>query len=349
MLIKENELKVYKANRLIEARYSLSLNEQKLVLFAASRINNFIGKDFTILRMPVVEFFRNAGLEDTSKNHSYIKNVVKGLMGKQLEIEYVNGDWELIQWVSRCKYESKNAIIEFEFSQALKPYLLELEENYRGYPLKEVMKLNSKYSIRLYELLIQWEYTTHKSLNIELEELRKKMGVLNNEYERFTDFENRVIKTAVKELNKESNIFVNYEKIKKGRSIDSIKFKFEIKNDEKKKQIEVMSKLKEAGLTLHVDEIKRVFNDNEMIFSDLELDKIYLIVYNKLVSIQPIQNCLDNAIYRYMLYYYEYTKEKAGKHAYNYYLKLVENDYAMICQLYKFGRSPESIVYGELL
>lgn len=346
---KEDELKVYKANKLIEARYNLSLNEQKLILYAASQLNNFSDKDFTTIRMPVSEFFKMACVDEKSKNHNYLKNLVKGLMGKQLEIEYLNDDWELIQWVSRCKYESEDAIIEFEFSPAMKPYLLKLEEHYRGYPLREVMQLNSKYSIRLYELLIQWEYTKHRSLTIEVEELRKKMGLLNDEYERFTDFENRVIKVAVTEINNESNIFVTYEKIKKGRRIHEIKFKFEMKKGEKIKQIEELKKLKDAGLSLHIEAIKELFNDEKLLFTDLEIDEAYMLVYNKLNNIEFIQDYLNDAIYRYMLYYYEYTKQRAGNHAYKYYLNLLENDYARICQLYKFGRSPESIVYGELL
>lgn len=345
MIKNEDELKVFKANKLIEARYNLSLNEQKLILYASSQVNNFTGEDFTILRMHVSEFLKMACLDEKSKNHTYIKSLAKGLMGKQLEVEYPNGDWELIQWVSRCKYESNNAIIEFEFSSAMKPYLLKLEKNYRGYPLKEVMQLNSKYSIRLYELLIQWEYTSHKSLNIKVEELRRKMGLTSKEYSRFSDFENRVIRAAVTELNNESNIIVTYEKIKKGRTIDEIQFKFTMKSNEITDAISSFERLKEAGLCKHIDEIKEYFNDKDLVFTDYELDNAYTIVFNKLLGVKLIEDNLQESIYSYLLYYYEYTKEKAGKHAYNYFTECLENDYANLKTILKFSGDPNEIKY----
>lgn len=347
--IDEGCIMVYKANKLIEARYSLSLNEQKLILYASSKVNNFVGDNFTILKMSVSDFFSYSNVDASSKNHNYIRQLAKGLMGKQLEIEYPNGGWELIQWVSRCKYEPNTGVIEFEFSPEMKPYLLKLEEHYRGYPLTQVMQLDSKYSIRLYELLIQWEYTNHKSLTIKVDELRKKMGLLDNEYERFDNFENRVIKTAVTELNNVSNIYVTYDKIKKGRKIDKIKFKFEIKTNKNNDQIRNLEDLKNAGLANYIDEIKEVFNDKKLIFTDLQIDRAYMIVFNKLNGIDFIQDQLNESIYRYMLYYYEFLLEKAGRHAYNYYIDLLTEDYAGIQQLYKFGRGPDSIVYGQLL
>lgn len=341
-------IKVFKANALIESRYNLNLVEQKLILYSASQVDCFTGEDFTILKIPVANFFKIIGNNEKSKNHTYIKDLAKGLMKKQLEINYPNGSWELIQWLSRCKYESEKAIIEIEFSKYMKPYLLKLEEHYRGYPLREVMQLGSKYSIRLYELLIQWEYTNHKSLTITVEELRKKMGVEETEYERFTNFEDRVIRTAVTELNNVSNIFVTYEKIKLGRKINEIKFKFSIKEKEGTEAEKEFEEYQRSGLVNYIEIIKEILNDEELAFTDLQIDKAYNAAHRKLVNIKLIQNIYMDAIGAYMLYYYEYTKDKANKRAFNYYLKALEEDYSGIISLYKFGRSPSSVKYGNL-
>lgn len=345
---KENKIKIFKTNKLIEARYNLNLVEQKLILYAASQVNCFTGEDFTILKMSVSEFFNIIGNNEKSKNHTYIKNLAKGLMSKQLEINYPNGSWEIIQWLSRCKYESKQAIIEIEFSKHLKPYLLKLEEHYKGYPLREVMQLGSKYSIRLYELLIQWEFTNHKSLTIKVDELRKKMGVEDTEYKRFTNFEDRVIRTAVTELNNVSNMFVTYEKIKLGRKINEIKFKFNIKENDESIMEKEVKELKDIGFVDYIEIIKEIFDDKDLVFTDSQINKAYILTVEKLDDIEAIQQNRDDAVGAYMLYYYEYTKDKANRKAYNYFLKSLKEDYSNLRTLIKFNRDPSTLKYGKL-
>lgn len=349
-MVKSNSnLKVFKANKLIEARYNLNITEQKLILYSASQVDNFGGNNFTLLKMNVSDFFEVTGLDKNSKNQKHVKKTAEGLMDKVLHIERPNGGWLMMNWVASCEYKPREGIIEFEFSQKMKPYLLELDDHYRGYSLREVMQLGSKYSIRLYELLIQWEYTHHKSLTIKVEELRKKMGVKDEEYPRFDRLEDRVIKSSVTELNNTSNIYVTYEKIKLGRRIHEIKFKFEMKKDENFKEIEGLKELKEIGYANHIEVIKEIFNDKNLAFSDLEIHKAFELTHKKLEKLIELNDFLDEAVYRYMLYYYECMKENAGIYAYNYYKNLLENDYAKIQQLYKFGRSPASIIYGQLL
>lgn len=342
----KNNAMIYKANKLIEARYSLDLMEQKIILYAASKIDHLSDDTFPTLELSVAEFFKLSG-KSQSTNHEYMRTVAKGLMQKQLEIQTSDGGWELIQWVTKSKYEPHKGIISFQFHPDMVPLLLKLNKHYKGYPLQQVMQLNSKYSIRLYELLIQWEYSNHKSLTIKVEELRKKLGVEDGKYQRFDSFEDRVIKTAVNEINNESNIYVNYDKIKQGRRIHKIKFKFEIKDDGNSKEIEQLKKLIDAGLATHIGEIKEAFNDKDLVFTDSELNKAYTIVYNKLSDTKPIEDNLIEAIYSYMTYYYEYTKDKANPRAYNYYIKALEEDYANVQAVLKFTRDPSIIKYEK--
>lgn len=342
---KDSSIQVYKSNKLIEARYRLNLTEQKIILYAASKIDGFKADEFKNIEMRASVFFKMIGVDENTTNHTYLKNVAKGLMTKQLEIEYSDGSWELLQWVTKSKYEAKTGVISFQFHPDLVPYLLKLEKRYKGYPLMQVMQLKSRYSIRLYELLIQYEYTKHKSLTITIEELRKKMGVKDNEYVRFDNFEDRVIKTAVVELNNDSNMRITYEKIKRGRSIHELKFKFTVDKNEYSDEIDTLQKLKDAGLAKHIDEIKEFFNDKDLAFTDYELDKAYNLVYNKLLGVKSIEDNLQLSIYHYLLYYYEYTKDKAHQNAYNYYLDCLQNDYANLKVILKYSGDPSVVKY----
>ncbi|MCR2042680.1 replication initiation protein [Anaerosalibacter massiliensis] len=101
------------------------------------------------------------------------------------------------------------------------PYILDLKKNFTRYQIENILQLRSSYSVRIYELLKQYESIEERKINIK--DLREYLGI-EEEYERFYDFERSVLKVSKKEINKFTDIKINYEKIKKGRKIIAIKF-----------------------------------------------------------------------------------------------------------------------------
>ena len=63
----------------------------------------------------------------------------------------------------------------------------------------------------------------YRNPSILINELRVLTDTVT-EYKRFTHFETRVLKTAIQEINEHTHYSVTYDKIKKGRTIDSIQF-----------------------------------------------------------------------------------------------------------------------------
>ena len=59
--------------------------------------------------------------------------------------------------------------------------------------------LNSMYSVRLYELLIQWREAKKTPL-FGLKVFRGQLGVDDDEYERMCDFKSGVLNKAIKEI-----------------------------------------------------------------------------------------------------------------------------------------------------
>ena len=134
--------------------------------------------------------------------------------------------------------------VMIRFNQDIMPYLIELKQNFTKYALSEIMELNSKYSIILYKWLSmnynQYEHYSNKggrraeqvenyrNPSISVKELRTITDTVN-EYKEFWNFENRVLKKGIEEINAHTSFNVSYEKIKKGRSIDSIVFHIEKK------------------------------------------------------------------------------------------------------------------------
>ncbi len=219
----EKDNKVTKSNRIIEARYRLSLLEQRFLLLMASYIQPD-DTDFRYYRVKIKELFKVLGLENNKRAYQYLKEVVQGLQTKVLIIKKsIDGkDRDLrVSWVASSEYFDKEGIVEFEFSEKLKPYLLHLQSEFTTYQLKNVIKLKSVYSIRIYELLKQYEKL--KKRVFEVDEIKRILGV-EKKYELYGDFKKNVLKVAEKELPEKTDLAFTFKEIKLGRKVHKLEF-----------------------------------------------------------------------------------------------------------------------------
>lgn len=233
---------VVKSNDLIQARYELSLNEQKIILYTVSKLDEK-QKDFNIIPIEIGEFINLLGTSDL--RYTEIRKLIEGLRDKGLTIKTERG--ELVTgWLSSIEYIKNTGIIELEFSKKLVPYLLQLKRKFTRYQLKNILYLSNKHSIRIYELLKQYENIGNRTFTID--EL-KKILMLEGQYKAFADFDKRVLKPTMEEINDYTDLKVSYEKIKKGRSIHSIKYKIELKEiDDYKAYLEDNYNIKDIQL-----------------------------------------------------------------------------------------------------
>ena len=98
---------------------------------------------------------------------------------------------------------------------AVVPLITRLEEQFSKYDIEQISSLSSAYAVRLYELLICWR-TTGKTPVIDLTEFRKRIGVLDTEYQRMDVFKRGVLELALKQVNEHTDITATYEQHKKG-------------------------------------------------------------------------------------------------------------------------------------
>jgi plasmid replication initiation protein len=77
-----------------------------------------------------------------------------------------------------------------------------------------VSDFKSKYSIRLYELLIKW-LNVAKTEKYSINDLRSKLGLDATEYSTMSNFKSNVLDRAVSEINKHTNITVDYDQFRK--------------------------------------------------------------------------------------------------------------------------------------
>jgi len=226
---------VVKSNALIESRSTLSTTEQKIILCLISMINPG-DKDFCKYILKISDFMDIAGVKDKS-SYRRIQAYTKKLMEKVIEIRQPNFVLQVC-WLSSVKYLTGEGLVELEFSPELKPYLLELKSHFTQYQLENVMKLKSFYSIRLYELLKQYESFNERTF--EIKELRELLGIAEHKYKKYNHFKERVLFTATNEITQKTEFVVSFEEIKRNRKFTKIKFIF--KREKKIKTIDVSEK-----------------------------------------------------------------------------------------------------------
>lgn len=227
----ENKM-IRKANHLIEASYKLSAIEQKVIAILASSIKAE-DKDFQSYPVRIKEFQQFTGV--SSNNYDQLEEVVLGLKEKNLKIIYPDEDGKKVtlnvSWLSSTKYTEGSGIIELCFDPSLKPFFLQLKARFTNYRLKNVIQLKSQFSIRIYELLKQYERLGQRLFT--LTELRSILGIDEGQYKLYADFKRKVILVAQEELANKTDISFKFEEIKIGHGVGQIRFFIKSKTREK--------------------------------------------------------------------------------------------------------------------
>lgn len=229
---------VVKSNQLIEARYEFSIWETRVFAKMVTMINKNDKKfqSYKIEINDLMKFFH------TKSNNDYdrIREVPESLMKKIIRIPYVTESGEerlfLTPLITNATTpvnqgsddaSDKNSYVELTFHPDLKPYLLELKGRFLKYDISNVLRISSPYSVRIYELLKQYEGIGHRTISIQ--ELKEILGI-QNKYNRYTHFKTGIILKAQKNLKKNTDIVFEFEEIKEGKSVQSLKFLI-FKND----------------------------------------------------------------------------------------------------------------------
>lgn len=220
---------VVKSNYLVEAPYKLSLQEQRVVFLMISMIKPE-DKDFNFYRFSIKHFQQMVGVKGEG-SYEKLKAITIKLRKRDLIIHRPDGSELQTGWVSSADYMPGEGCVELCFDPKLKPYLLGLKEFFTKYSLENVISLRKAYSIRIYELLKQYEGIGER--NIKLEELKEILGI-SNEYKLYGHFKSKVLLPTQRELCKKTDICFEFVEVKARRKVVSIKFVIKANNNVKK-------------------------------------------------------------------------------------------------------------------
>lgn len=229
--VADKEQYVVKANKLIrESRYNLTTQQQKIVLFAISKIKLTDTVD-TIYTFSIDELCKACDLkyDNTGYYYTAIKKDLIALTKREW-CTMPDGTEQTMSWIGDCQIVPNNSKVKIRFNPFMGPYLFDLKEKYTQYRLQNILVFSNKYAIRLYEILRS--HVTQKQLEngqaqivkCSLEELRDVLRV--GGYPRWADFDRFVLRGAICEINRYcDDIHVDYMPCRgSGRSIESVEF-----------------------------------------------------------------------------------------------------------------------------
>lgn len=218
-----NDLAVVKSNRIIEAKYKLGARAQKFILLMVSMIE-VKDKEFKYqtIKIKDIESILNIDGKKWGGIYQEMKDIILSLNNRPLKIQNDDGSILIVNWIASAEIRKGKGVVEFEFSEKLKPYLLQLKSHFTKFKLHNILKLRSSFAIRLYELMKAHQFLGKVSYT--LVELKDILGI-EGKYSAYYDFKRRVLVPAQEELKAFSDVYFEYEEKKQGRSVHTLLFK----------------------------------------------------------------------------------------------------------------------------
>ena len=294
-----NELskrKVVEHNSLITSIAKMDKTPLKMFELAVSCINTEEPpKDNTVYlsKRDLFAFFK---VSDNDKHRRFKEAVEKMQKQAFFQIKEEEGKgfkFKSIVPIPYVEWTDYHDEVKIEFHREIMPYLINLKKNFTQHALSEISELNSKYSIILYRWLSmnynQYEHysakggrrteqvESYRNPSISVKELRIMTDTVN-EYQRFTNFTKKILDIPLKEINAYTSFNVTYEKVKKGRSIDSIVFHIE------KKRMADDNSYKLDDRAYQEDKARQAETEKDLVFEAMKSKYTTLLLENMLLS-----------------------------------------------------------------
>ncbi|WP_332375581.1 RepB family plasmid replication initiator protein, partial [Lactococcus cremoris] len=288
--------KVVEHNALIQSVAKMQKTALKMFELAVSCIDTENLPENNTVYLSKKELFSFFEVSSSSK-HSQFKEAIEFMQkqayfkiksNKALGIEY-----ESIVPIPYVKWNDYNDEVTIQFSEHIMPYLINLKAEFTQYKISELQKLNSKYSIILYRWLSmnynQYEHYSvkggrraeqveaYRNPSITVKELREITDTIKD-YQKMSHFTTWVLEKPLEEINAHTSFNVTYEKVKKGRSIDSIVFHIE----KKRKADDNSYKLEDK--TYQEDKARKAETEDQLVLEAMDSPYTKLLMEHFLLS-----------------------------------------------------------------
>lgn len=188
---------------------------------------------------------------DKSKNDEELKELLHNLSSTSVQWNILEKDktevWESNALLAGCRIVKGSGICNYAFSPFLQKKLLN-PEMYAKIDLIVSHKFKSKYSLAIYCLALDYLNIkiNYGEKNLTIEEIRKYLGLKENEYKLIGDLNRWVLKPSEEEINQISDMRISITPIVQKRKTLGFKFIMRLKDErvviyKSKKNLELIS------------------------------------------------------------------------------------------------------------
>jgi plasmid replication initiation protein len=202
----------------------LDINDLKVFRTIVSKVNynNGLFDDIYIVNYDELDL---VGIE-RNRRFTYVTKSLKKLANTYVKILDKNGiEIELGLITNKFKYPKRSSQILVNIDDDLKPYLLELKEEYTKYGLENINKFRSKYDLKIYELMKSWE--AKGSYSTTIIKFREYLEIEESKYKSYANLKQRIINKAIDNINKNTDINITLIENSPKNKVESIVFKIQ--------------------------------------------------------------------------------------------------------------------------
>lgn len=224
MLRTAREQNIFKRNELARAYLPLSLQQHKIINYLLSLVkpDDPPGK---IYEFYTTEFCKIAGIRSRSgANREAVKQSLMSINQAQCWVRdpQVSNKEILFMFFSNAEHLIQKGSFQIQFSEVVNKYILGLKDNFTSFQLDFVMPMKCQHAPHLYEILRS--YGNIGYVLIDLDDLRKQLGLEKKYLNGFAEFRKNVIEPAVTEINSFTDMNVEWSPRKFGKKVSKIFF-----------------------------------------------------------------------------------------------------------------------------
>ena len=221
---------ITKGNDLVQSSYALSVSETRVILLCLSKIDSSkplpLDQEFTITAN---DFHGELGF-DAANAYRDLRAAVDKLWKREILID-PSDPGSMVRWISKKAYFTSKGSVNIAFSAQLMPYITELKSRFTSYKLRDVARFKNSYSIRVYELLVQFKNNHERRISVL--DFRDMLD-LGEKYSTIKDLKKRIVMPALDDINEHSNVKAALSQEKQGKEITHLIFKYSVKKEAEK-------------------------------------------------------------------------------------------------------------------
>ena len=222
------------SNALTRAAHGLTLGEKRVISWAVSTLDSrqvLKPGEVPTTRISAMDYAKEFEV-DSDTAYDQLQGAAKALYNRSItfyEPAHKRNGKPLpptmvrMRWVGEAKYQAGEGWIELAWWPKLLPHLTGLRKQFTSYQLQQASALRSVYSWRLLELLTRFKSTGKAEYTIE--DFKASMEAPASLSD-FGQVKRRIIDPAVKELTEKDGWLIQWEAVKAGRKVKSLRFNF---------------------------------------------------------------------------------------------------------------------------